>query len=168
MRSFAPIVLSAGLLLTGCLGADADARVLEEFGSDPQAAVLKYREVWNAYDLANVSDDRMLIASEMMAWDTNRYEDYYRFVIAHVRREDGAYRSSALRALRNARGVESLGILFDAYESGTAAAANEALFSIQNRYEYAKGLEEMKDERIYIEKRAEQLRHEGSDLGRGL
>jgi hypothetical protein len=168
MRHVAPIVFSACLLLTGCLGADADARVLEAFGSNPQAAVLKYREVWNAYDLANVSDERMLIASEMMAWDTNRYEDYYRFVIAHVRKEDGAYRSSALRALRNARGVESLGILFDAYESGQRTAANEALFSIRNRYEYAKGLEELKDERRYIEKRVEKLQRRGSDLGKAL
>ncbi|BCT93669.1 hypothetical protein LYSHEL_26960 [Lysobacter helvus] len=128
-------------------------RVYQDFSADPGAAVQKYREVWSAYQPEDISDDRMFIASEMMRHDLDRREDYYRFIVAHVRKEGGAYRTSALRALAYATGTESLEILFEAYESREDMAAREALQSIKLRYEYAKAVGDS-NEMAFVKKRS--------------
>src|SRR5438045_2331723 len=106
MHRSSRLILLACLTLTGCLGAGADMRVYEEFSSDPRAAVQKYREVWSSYEPGDISDERMFIASEMMRFDLDRRDDYYRFIVDHVRKDGGAYRPSALRALGYATGTE--------------------------------------------------------------
>jgi hypothetical protein len=156
------LVLLACCALVGC-GFDTgeyafELQAFREFSANPKPSVRKYREVWKAYPASDVSDQRFFVATELMAFDPDNYQIYYRFVVEHLRGEDGRYRPYAVRALRNARGVESLALLFEAYDSRQDMAVFEALHCIKTRYEATKGVASLRGERQFIEKRVAAMR----------
>lgn len=156
------IFLSLAFSLQGCGGkddADVEASIVRDFISTPSAAVEKYKKIWAGYHGDGVSDERFVIASELMDHDPARYNEYYGYVKKNLKKENGEYRLAAIRALRNAKGIESLGLLFDAYGSGQDMAAKTASDVIKLRYQKVKGVAGLDAEKGFIEERINKLRN---------
>lgn len=117
MRALWCVVIACAL--AGCVvrsGVDQGA-ILQEFNTDRTAAIRKYRPTLVVPPGERASAKQLIVAGELMAWDSTHYSEYEQFVFAHLRKRDGGYRSSALTALQSAQGTKSLAILFDALET---------------------------------------------------
>lgn len=149
------------VFLQGCGdkdGANVEASIIQDFMSMPNAAVEKYKRIWSGYRSDDISNERFVIASELMGHDPVRYEEYYGYVKRNLKKESGEYRLPAIRALRNAKGVESLGLLFEAYGSGQDATARTAVDVIKIRYQKTKDVAGLRAEKDFIESRVGELR----------
>ena len=158
------ILLSLLFLLQACGGKDSarvEASIVRDFISTPSAAVEKYKNIWAGYRSDDISYERFVIASELMDHDPVEYEEYYNYVKRNLKKENGEYRLRAIRALRKAKGIESLGFLFEAYGSGQDMAARAAADVIKIRYQKVKGVAELHVEKDFIEERNNGLRKQG-------
>lgn len=161
LRCIKIIIPACFLLLSACSQQEAanfEATVMGEFALNHEVAARKYRRIWIGYRGNENLDARMVVASELMGYDEGNYYDYFYYVKNNIRKTNGDYRLSAIRALRNAKGIESLNLLFDAYQSGQDAAARTAADVIKIRYRKAKGVYELRSESELIEKRVNALR----------
>jgi len=89
--------------------------ILDEFYENPEAAKLAYRKQWEDGQVERAKDESVAanviwlpLAGILIEHDTANYADYYSYIVPRLHSNDWEVASTAVSALRGARGRESI------------------------------------------------------------
>lgn len=123
-------------------GQDRRTKVEMAFVEEGAVAVERYRKIWLGRSKKNASKgdviEMLAIAGLLLAQDKDGYGDYYLFISDHLKSSDTEIFASALAALSDARGAESIDVLVDAASDNRPRVAAEALAALEYRLRTSK------------------------------
>lgn len=117
-------------------GQDRRTRVEMAFVEEGAAAIERYKLIWSKKNDAATKGDvieMLAIAGLLLEHDRARYGEYYRYINEHLKSNDTEILGSALAALCDAVGAESIEVLVDAASGNRPRVAAEALAALEYR-----------------------------------
>ena len=137
------------------------SRVMEDFTSDPASASIKYRNEWRQHSSRNRSNDdkittvRMLaIAGQLIGRDAQNYDEYYRYILDYLNSPDPEIESDAIGALSDAKGPESINLLFSRVSGRNEEAVWASAIVLDYRYQTSEGNPPLMEDAALIAKKA--------------
>ncbi|WP_157499743.1 hypothetical protein [Lysobacter sp. Root983] len=119
-------------------GQDRRTKVEVAFVEEGVVAVERYKKMWSERSSKKNSSkgdaiEMLAIAGLLLAQDKDGYGDYYRYISDSLKSNDTEIFASALAALSDAHGAESIDVLVDAASDNRPRVAAEALAALEYR-----------------------------------